>query len=178
MSELQDNLNEILRQKNTYLLSENLKKDVTLLGITGSYEGELPNLTKYEYFDMYSYTGTYDTGVKGGNDTEVIIKFKSLKNLWSTSSVRLFGARTDNKDTSTVQNCFTLTTYKNGNFNYNNTDYILPNSIVDKSSPIQLKLNNTGVYQYNTSTEQYDTLLTIADSTIFTTDANMYLIRG
>lgn len=39
MSQLQDNLNEILRQKNTYLLPANLKKDVTVLGVTGTYEG-------------------------------------------------------------------------------------------------------------------------------------------
>lgn len=38
MSQLQDNLNEILRQKNTYLLPANLKKDVTLLGVTGTLE--------------------------------------------------------------------------------------------------------------------------------------------
>lgn len=38
MSQLQDNLNEILRQKNAYLLPANLKKDVTLLGVTGTLE--------------------------------------------------------------------------------------------------------------------------------------------
>ena len=38
MSELQDNLNEILRQKNAYLLPANLKKDVTVLGVTGTLE--------------------------------------------------------------------------------------------------------------------------------------------
>ena len=39
MSQLNDNLTEILRQKNTYLLPENLKKDITCLGVTGTYEG-------------------------------------------------------------------------------------------------------------------------------------------
>ena len=38
MSQLQDNLNNILNQKNNYLLPENLKKDVTLLGVTGTLE--------------------------------------------------------------------------------------------------------------------------------------------
>ena len=38
MSQLQDNLNEILRQKNVYLLPANLKKDVTVLGVTGTLE--------------------------------------------------------------------------------------------------------------------------------------------
>lgn len=39
MSQLQDNLNEILRQKNLYLLPENIKKDLTILGVTGTFEG-------------------------------------------------------------------------------------------------------------------------------------------
>lgn len=39
MSDLQNSLNEILRQKNTYLLPENIKKDVTVLNVTGIYEG-------------------------------------------------------------------------------------------------------------------------------------------
>ena len=36
--QLLDNLNEIKNQKDTYLLPENLKKDVTVLGITGTME--------------------------------------------------------------------------------------------------------------------------------------------
>lgn len=36
MSQLQDNLNEILRQKNAYLLPGNLKKNISLLGVTGT----------------------------------------------------------------------------------------------------------------------------------------------
>lgn len=39
MSQLNDNLEEILRQKNAYLLPANIKKDVSLLGVTGTYEG-------------------------------------------------------------------------------------------------------------------------------------------
>ena len=39
MSQLQDNLNEILRQKNLYLLPENIRKDLTILGVTGTFEG-------------------------------------------------------------------------------------------------------------------------------------------
>ena len=40
MSQLQNNLREILRQKNRYLLPENLKKDVTVLGVTGTLDPE------------------------------------------------------------------------------------------------------------------------------------------
>ena len=39
MSQLNDNLVEIKRQKDTYLLPENLKKDITIFDITGTYEG-------------------------------------------------------------------------------------------------------------------------------------------
>lgn len=38
MSELQDNLTEILRQKNTYLLPTNIRSGVTILGVTGTLE--------------------------------------------------------------------------------------------------------------------------------------------
>ena len=39
MSDLGDKLLEIKRQKDEYILPENLKKDVTVYGITGTYEG-------------------------------------------------------------------------------------------------------------------------------------------
>ena len=44
MSQLQINLREILRQKTTYLLPANIKKDVTILEVTGTYEGQPPAL--------------------------------------------------------------------------------------------------------------------------------------
>ena len=46
MSQLNDNLVEIKRQKDTYLLPENLRKNINLLGVEGAYEG---NLTDAEY---------------------------------------------------------------------------------------------------------------------------------
>ena len=39
MSTLQENLNAIKLDKDTNLRPENLKKDVTCLGVTGTYEG-------------------------------------------------------------------------------------------------------------------------------------------
>lgn len=36
MSQLQDNLREILRQKNARLMPDNLRKDIQLLGVTGT----------------------------------------------------------------------------------------------------------------------------------------------
>lgn len=38
MNKLQENLNEILRQKEEYLVPENIKKDITVLGVTGALE--------------------------------------------------------------------------------------------------------------------------------------------
>lgn len=40
MSQLQSNLTEILRQKSQYLLPQNLRSGITLLGITGTYGGQ------------------------------------------------------------------------------------------------------------------------------------------
>lgn len=38
MSELQEKLLEIKRQKDTYIIPENLKKNITVLGVTGTLE--------------------------------------------------------------------------------------------------------------------------------------------
>lgn len=54
MSQLNDNLVEIKRQKDTYLLPENLKKDITIFDITGTYEGSSgfpPNWSEIGYED-------------------------------------------------------------------------------------------------------------------------------
>lgn len=40
MSLLQDNLTEILRQKNAYLLAGNIKTGITVLGISGTYTSD------------------------------------------------------------------------------------------------------------------------------------------
>lgn len=46
MSQLQDNLNEILRQKNTYIIPANIRSGVEVLGVTGSMEPDKPDQTK------------------------------------------------------------------------------------------------------------------------------------
>ena len=62
MSQLQDNLNEILRQKNLYLLPENIRKDLTILGVTGTFEGGSSEGIKLfsTVEDMNSSTGNID----------------------------------------------------------------------------------------------------------------------
>lgn len=86
MSQLQDNLEEILRQKNTYLLPANLKKDVSLLGVTGTYEGidtsdadatadEIAR-GKTAYVNGQKITGT----LVNGNNAECVAHYEYLKN--------------------------------------------------------------------------------------------------
>lgn len=51
MSDLKTNLQEILQDKNTNLLPENLKAGITCLGVDGTLEGETPvvkTVTCYE----------------------------------------------------------------------------------------------------------------------------------
>ena len=61
---LQDNLNEIKRQKDLYLLPENIKKDLTILGVTGTFEGGGGSSEGIKLFDtiedMNSSTGNVD----------------------------------------------------------------------------------------------------------------------
>lgn len=64
MSQLQDNLNEILRQKNTYLLPTNLRKNITVLGITGSYEGIDTSDANATAADIKSGKTAYVDGIK------------------------------------------------------------------------------------------------------------------
>lgn len=58
--QLLDNLNEIKNQKGTYLLPENIKKDVTVLGVTGTLESndlsDYFNLEPPNLINGYSYS--------------------------------------------------------------------------------------------------------------------------
>lgn len=84
MSQLQDNLNNILNQKNNYLLPENLKKDVTLLGVTGTLEAiDTSDATataddiaygKTAYINGEKITGTVETISMNGLTPESEIK--------------------------------------------------------------------------------------------------------
>lgn len=59
MSDLQNSLNEILRQKNAYLLPENIKKDVTVLGITGTLESGGSGSGDVKLFENKTELNTY-----------------------------------------------------------------------------------------------------------------------
>lgn len=59
MSELQEKLLEIKRQKDTYILPENIKKDITVYGVTGTYEGSGGTVSVEEKdVNFYDYDGT------------------------------------------------------------------------------------------------------------------------
>lgn len=63
MSTLQDNLTEIKRQKDLYLLPGNIRKDLTILGITGTFEGggSSEGIKLFDTVeDMNSSTGNVD----------------------------------------------------------------------------------------------------------------------
>lgn len=88
MSQLQDNLEEILRQKNTYLLPANLKKDVSLLGVTGTLEGLDTSDANAIASNIEQNKTAYVNGVKiTGNlplTTELIITGAELEDIIET----------------------------------------------------------------------------------------------
>lgn len=75
MSDLQNSLNEILRQKNAYLLPENIKKDVTVLGITGTLESGGSGSGDVKLFesktDMNNWLNIHYTEVEDGTKAVV-----------------------------------------------------------------------------------------------------------
>ena len=64
MSELNDKLLEIKRQKDTYILSENIREGVTIFGVTGTYTGQQDSVVEYILNEIVSSTlseGYYTT---------------------------------------------------------------------------------------------------------------------
>ena len=62
MSELNDKLLEIKRQKDTYILPENIKKDITVYGVTGTLDVD-SILKFYNETEMKEYTGAEDNQI-------------------------------------------------------------------------------------------------------------------
>ena len=71
MSQLIDNLNEIKRQKDTYLLPQNLKKDVIVLGVTGTYEGGGQEINNQDKTITENGVYTADSGYTGLGEVTV-----------------------------------------------------------------------------------------------------------
>lgn len=62
MSQLQDNLNEILRQKNAYLTANNIRQGITVLGVEGNLAPDKPDQTKNCTPSTSAQVITPDTG--------------------------------------------------------------------------------------------------------------------
>lgn len=73
MDILNTKIKNILTEKNLKLRPENIKKDVTAFGITGTYEGQQPNLQSksVEITENGTTTITTDSGYDGLNQVEV-----------------------------------------------------------------------------------------------------------
>ena len=69
MSQLQDNLNEILRQKNAYLLPNNVRQGITVLGVEGNLAPDKPDQTKTVTPTTSEQVITADTGYELGSVT-------------------------------------------------------------------------------------------------------------
>ena len=52
--ELQEKLDEVLDQKNKYILPENIKRDITILGVTGTVDSS--PLSEDEYTEAVALT--------------------------------------------------------------------------------------------------------------------------
>ena len=106
MSELNDNLTEAVRQKNLYLLPENLKKDITVLGVTGTYTSDA-NATandivedKTAYVNGQKITGTAKNFKGSGISLSIQISIGYLPNTIDIYQQFSLGYAMINNDTS------------------------------------------------------------------------------
>ena len=83
MASLTENLTEIKRQKDTYILPENLKKDVTVFGITGTYEGSSSVVEGIKQFSTVEEMQS-DTNAKEG---DLAVVYDSNKNVRTNNIV-------------------------------------------------------------------------------------------
>jgi hypothetical protein len=65
MSTLQDGLDQIKLQKDTYIIPGNIKKDVTVFGVTGTLESGAQGVALYESVALMLADTTQDEGTYG-----------------------------------------------------------------------------------------------------------------
>lgn len=82
MATLTENLEEIKRQKDTYIKPENIKKDITVFGITGTLEES--NSNKVKVFDTIDIMNNDTNAVEG--DTALVLR-NEVSNMNSDSIV-------------------------------------------------------------------------------------------
>ena len=79
MDILNTKIKDILTEKNTKIRPENIKKNIEILGITGSYEGESPSLQNKSITITENGTNTItaDTGYDGLDEVEITTNISS-----------------------------------------------------------------------------------------------------
>lgn len=151
--QLLDNLNEIKNQKDTYLLPGNIKKDVTVLGITGTYEGVMSQ-TEYDTALATSEDILGNSyAISNDNLKQILVENRTTINL---------GGRTLNTELSP----YTLLT--------NNPE--LKNNVTFKGEKLDIKdIGYFSIYAMNPT--PYPTLYIITDNTteIETNPCMMYI---
>ena len=167
MSQLNDNLTEILRQKNAYLLPENLKKDVTCLGVTGTYEGYNKPYIELEYIES---TGTQyiDTGYKVNMNTDIVEVEANVTR--ENGSHFVFGNYSSN-------NYYGFNFYGEASslyFYYNLAQVVINTSHSGVGEITKLKATNTNFYVNNTSVGTFETVnnTTLYNAFIFGASTN------
>ena len=80
-NQLQTNLETILNEKSTKIIPENIKKDVSILGVTGNYEGEynakIENCGNQHLYQYITSISQIDTS----NVTDMTYMFFNFSNL-------------------------------------------------------------------------------------------------
>lgn len=155
MSQLQDQLDEILRQKQTYLKPENLRQGITAYGIEGQMTSENMWLPKYASEGNYyllsfvNNDGNFDVNTICGYGGFRLVKFNS-DDKWYLFDVRM------NKPKQITNDIPNTTDYSNYLLGYNDTDvYII------HAKPT---INGFKIYKINISTGEVEEKLSITGS--------------
>ena len=84
-TELEDNIRLILTEKDEKILPENIKKDVSILGVTGNYEGEYnAKIEDYNGGELYHYiTKVANVNIEGNAN-------HMFSNFWALNEIKNF----------------------------------------------------------------------------------------
>lgn len=169
---------EILQSNNTKLNTMQTTTVPNIQQIATNLPDKDYEIVKYPKLKILGQSACYDLGVKYNTNTEVIVKFSGFNSTFSGGVGVVFGVRTKNVVTdpssTTYTKSFCLTSYNNGNYAYGTTDYALGTNIKGSNDSIQIKLNNTGAYLYDSGNDTYTLMVAVSESS-FETEGNIYL---
>lgn len=165
-------VNAVTSSIDNNIVAGNIKKDVSILGVTGTYEGETPTLELYDVLDLeHTSVTSFDTDYIPNENTEIFVEYEDWYTYVSyTNTVNLFGVRYGTRQGRTFATTWTnacgFGSYNFGNFKFGNKELrtSTSNKLVDIEGKIRLKLNKIGIYKYNYNTSQYETIA-LFDST-------------